>query len=245
MQMASSFSAEITAKAEDGLINESGVVNIENANKAMMEQAKIAGFTAGEMALLGVSIGAYTQEQAAAALKAAILTEKMKQIAAQAVATGDIAGAAGAFQAFQGQLDSGTIDGAATSIEGLAGAADAFAGEYAAELSVEDRAAMQAINDVQSALNSLVSGSYVATLSVNTVSAGGSAGGATAGPEITPNNTPTGRSIRDLASGATGGSSYNINIANYIDGKQQARSSVDDVTTDKLMAALMGFGMKK
>jgi hypothetical protein len=255
-RMADAFMTEInyvapvddpkTKKNEGGedmsLVLESGLVNVTAMNKALYDQFQVAGATAGQLAILGVATGQFTQEQAQAALKAAILHEKIKMLAAQAVKTGDIAGVLSSVTAFQQQLDAGQIAGAADSFDTLAGAADSFAGEYAAELSVEDRAAMQAINDVQSALNSLVSGSYVATLSVNTVSAGGSVGGATAGPEITPNNTPTGR---DLASGASGGSSYNINIANYIDGKQQARSSVDDVTTDKLLAALQGFGMKK
>jgi hypothetical protein len=257
-RMADAFATEInyvapvddpkTKKNEGGedmsLILESGLVNVTAMNKALYKQFEVAGATAAQMAVLGVATGQFTEEQAKAALKAAILHEKIKMLAAQAVKTGDIAGVLSSVTAFQQQLDTGQIVGAADSIEGLAGAADAFAGEYAAELSVEDRAAMQAINDVQSALNSLVSGSYVATLSVNTVSAGGSVGGATAGPEITPNNTPTGRSIRDLASGASGGSSYNINIANYIDGKAQSRSHVDDVTTDKLMSALKGFGVR-
>jgi hypothetical protein len=264
-RMADAFMTEInyvapvddpkTKKNEGGedmsLVLESGLVNVTAMNKALYDQFQVAGATAGQLAILGVATGQFTQEQAQAALKAAILHEKIKMLAAQAVKTGDIAGVLSSVTAFQQQLDAGQIAGAADSFDTLAGAADEFAGEYAAELSVEDRAAMQAINDVQSALNSLVSGSYVATLSVNTVGVTGT-GGAGGGTNITPAGRPeiTTNSIgpggkRDLISGASGGSSYNISISNYIDGKAQSRSHVDDVTTDKLLAALQGFGMKK
>lgn len=271
-RLASTFASEVSAKAEDMLITPDGVVNVENANKALYEQFKIAGATAGQLAILGVATGQFTQAQAEATLRAAILQEKMRQIATQAVATGDISGALGAFNAYKQQLDSGTIDGAAGSLEGLAQAADEFSGDYAASISVEDRAAMLAISDAQQALNDL-SGTYyvniVTTSSSGTPSPGGGASGlptggtpgggvtpanfedpnqgvtrqrVSPGPGISANSTRAGDN--GLASGRSGGAVYNVNVNNYIDGQAQGRAGVDDVTTDKLMAALKGLGVR-
>lgn len=271
-RLASTFASEVSAKAEDMLITPDGVVNVENANKALYEQFKIAGATAGQLAILGVATGQFTQAQAEAALKAAILQEKLRQIATQAVATGDISGALGAFNAYKQQLDTGTIDGAAGSLEGLAQAADEFSGDYAASISVEDRAAMLAISGAQQALNDL-SGTYyvniVTTSSSGTPSPGGGASGlptggtpgggvtpanfedpnqgvtrqrVSPGPGISANSTRAGDN--GLASGRSGGAVYNVNVNNYIDGQAQGRAGVDDVTTDKLMAALKGLGVR-
>jgi uncharacterized iron-regulated protein len=54
---------------DDMIIGADGLVNINAANKALYEQAKAAGASAGELALLGVATGQLTEEQAKAALK--------------------------------------------------------------------------------------------------------------------------------------------------------------------------------
>lgn len=257
------FNSEITAKIEDGLIDAAGVVNIENANKALYEQARAAGATAGQLAMLGVATGQFTEEEAKAALKAAILMERIKMLAA-GVASGDlgIGDALGSLGAFRDQLDSGQIAEAATSLGELAGAADTFAGEYAATLSVEDTAALAAINDIQLALNNLVSGNYNINVGVTTggipalphEALGGPVGRGRpyvvgeVGPELFIPNTGgsvvSNSQLRDVLSGVSGGSSYNVNITNYIDGQAQPRSAVDDVTTSKLLAALNSLGVR-
>jgi hypothetical protein len=85
----SSFNAELRAKPEDGLYNAEGVANVEAVNKALYEQVEAAGASAATLALLGVATGQFTQEQAEAALKAAVLQEQIRAIAAS-VAAGDL-----------------------------------------------------------------------------------------------------------------------------------------------------------
>jgi hypothetical protein len=68
-----SFNEELRAKPEDGLYNAEGVANVEAVNKALYEQVEAAGASAATLALLGVATGQFTQEQAEAALKAAVL----------------------------------------------------------------------------------------------------------------------------------------------------------------------------
>jgi hypothetical protein len=85
----SSFNEELRAKPEDGLYNAEGVANVEAVNKALYEQVEAAGASAATLALLGVATGQFTQEQAEAALKAAVLHEQIKAIA-ESVAAGDI-----------------------------------------------------------------------------------------------------------------------------------------------------------
>ncbi len=157
-RLADAFSAEIGAKLEEGLIDENGVVNIDNANKALYEQAKAAGATAAQLAMLGVATGQFTQEQAQAALKAAILQEKIRQMAI-AVVAGDMgfADAAGSMEVLKQQIDSGALGEATAGVEGLAGAANSLAenGPYTADLLVEHEAAMTAIGETQAALNNL------------------------------------------------------------------------------------------
>jgi cob(I)alamin adenosyltransferase len=85
----SSFNQELRAAPEDGLYNAEGVANVEAVNKALYEQVEAAGASAATLALLGVATGQFTQEQAEAALKAAVLQEQIRAIAAS-VAAGDL-----------------------------------------------------------------------------------------------------------------------------------------------------------
>ena len=85
----SSFNEELRAKPEEGLYNAEGVANVEAVNKALYEQVEAAGASAATLALLGVATGQFTQEQAEAALKAAVLHEQIRAIA-ESVAAGDI-----------------------------------------------------------------------------------------------------------------------------------------------------------
>jgi hypothetical protein len=62
---------------------------VEAVNKALYEQVEAAGASAATLALLGVATGQFTQEQAEAALKAAVLHEQIRAIAAS-VAAGDL-----------------------------------------------------------------------------------------------------------------------------------------------------------
>ena len=263
-RLASAFSEEVNAKPEDGLIDAAGVVNIENASKALFEQAQAAGATASQLAMLGVATGQFTEEEAKAALKAAILMEKIKMLAA-GVASGDIGigDAIGGLGSFKEQLDSGQIAEAAGGVEALGAAANALAtnGPYTAELTAENSAAMQAINDVQIALNNLISGNYNIAVGVagpDLTGSGRAIGGPVGrgrpyvvgevGPELFVPNTGgsvvSNSQLRDVLSGVSGGSSYNVNITNYIDGVAQPRSTVDDVTTSKLLAALNSLGVR-
>jgi len=83
------FNQELRADAAAGLYNAEGVANVEAVNKALYEQVEAAGASAATLALLGVATGQFTQEQAEAALKAAVLQERIKAIAEQVVA-GDL-----------------------------------------------------------------------------------------------------------------------------------------------------------
>lgn len=83
------FNQELRAAPEEGLYDAAGVANVEAVNKALYEQVEAAGASAATLALLGVATGQFTQEQAEAALKAAVLQEKIKAIAEQVVA-GDL-----------------------------------------------------------------------------------------------------------------------------------------------------------
>jgi hypothetical protein len=94
-RMVAAFSAEInytapvddpTTKRDEGgadtsFILENGLVNVEAMNKALFEQSEAAGASAMSLALLGVATGQFTEEQATAALKAAVLQERIMQLA--------------------------------------------------------------------------------------------------------------------------------------------------------------------
>lgn len=243
-RMAATFSSELFGKAEDGLIGADGLANMQEVNKLLLEQMRLMGGTAGQMAMAAQATGDYSDEAVQAALKAAILNEKVRQIAAAVVSGQLAAGAApGALAGFAEQLNSGAIAEAQAGIEGAAAAADEFAsGTYAAELGVENRAALQAINDTIAALNGLTSGVYSVTIGVNSPLAAGPTV-STGGPEIIPNNTTGGGT--PTVGGRSSGSTYNVNVTNVIDGKTVARSALDDVTTDSMKRALAEIGMGK
>lgn len=252
-RMASAFSAEANAKIEDGLINADGLVNMENASRALYEQAGAAGATASQLALLGVATGTLTEEQAQAALKAAILMERIKQIAG-AVASGDmsIGDAMGGLSGFQQQLDSGALGG----IEGLTAAADEFAnGTYQATLDVENAQALAGINAVQEAVNNLDGTYYVnvmTTTNTPTEPPGRASGGPVSrnvpyfvgerGPElfvpgasgsIVPNNQ-----LERMLTRFQGGAPISVQVTNYITGGAANADDISNQTRDKLQAAL-------
>ena len=262
-RMASAFSGEISADLSEGLIDEAGLVNMENANELLFEQARAAGATASQLAMLGIATGQFTQEQAAAALKAAILSEKIKQIA-EAVASGQLGygEAAGSLASFGEQLNAGAIADVQAGIDGAAQAADDFAmGAYNAELSVESQAAMAAIDDAQVALNTLVGGTYVihiTTSGANITGFGGVVTGTGTGtplPAVDEDNRIGGKGVAVYGGGVNpgstggmyttynGGSSVNVTVTNYVDGKAAGRDYLDDVTEDSLKRALNELGM--
>lgn len=102
----SAFNAELTGAPSAGLINEAGLVNVEAMNKALMEQAQAAGASATTLALLGVATGQFSEEQAEAALKAAVLQERIMQLA-KGIASGEMSmgDALGNLAAFQQNID--------------------------------------------------------------------------------------------------------------------------------------------
>jgi hypothetical protein len=263
-RLASAFSAEVMAKPEEGLIDAAGVVNMENANKALYEQAQAAGATAAQLAMLGVATGQFTEEQAQAALKAAILQERIKQIAA-GVASGELSysDAAGGLASFGEALNAGALGDVAGGIEGVAQAATDFAsGTYEAELSVEDAAARTAILDIIELIGQ-ASGTFYTNFVVTTTNDG------------TPSTDAPGRigvernayTVDTRQSGFAGGgggtrmlewqgdgggsgatdsrTAYNVTVNNYIDGQKTSNRQLEDITTDKLRAALNSLGVRR
>ena len=115
-RMTDAFNTEISLDVElsedaqkirdEGLIGDDGMVIVENLNAALYEQAEAAGASAAQLALLGVATGQFTQEQAQAALKAAIMQEQLRKIAA-GVVSGDLSinDAMAATSALQTNLD--------------------------------------------------------------------------------------------------------------------------------------------
>jgi hypothetical protein len=99
------------AALNEGLINAQGLVNVEAMNKALYEQTQAAGASAATLAMLGVATGQFSEEQAEAALKAAILQEQINRIA-EAVTAGDLTlgEALGALSQVQQGLDTTNID---------------------------------------------------------------------------------------------------------------------------------------
>lgn len=236
---------------DDMIIGADGLVNINAANKALYEQAKAAGASAGELALLGVATGQLTEEQAKAALKAAILMEKIKQLAASVV-SGDISigDAVGGLGDFGAQLNEGAITGAAGGIEGLAQAAQAFAtGEYEATMQADGTQAFGVFGSMEEWLKR-VTGTFHTNIVVTTTGAAVEEeteprGGRSipVAPPITESSTERSRNRADVISGRSGGATYNVSVTNYIDGKESGRASLDDVTADKTRAALMSLGL--
>lgn len=277
-RLADAFSQEVMAKPEEGLIDAAGVVNMEAANKALFQQAQAAGATAAQLALLGVATGQFTEEQAQAALKAAVLQEKIKQIAA-GVASGQLSygEAAGGLASFGEALNSGALGEVAGGIEGVAQAATDFAsGTYEAELSVEDAAARAAIQEIIDLIGQ-ASGTFYTHFVVTTTQeegvgggTGGGGGASTTGEPPLPGD-PTrmgGRSsftvpispqtyTSDYRSSAVpgmgnralteyqGGTTYNVTVNNFVDGKAVPKQKLDDVTIDKMRAALDAIGVRR
>mgnify|MGYP001224245741 CR=1 FL=1 len=250
-RMVSAFETEAGQDMAAGFIGADGLVNIEAANKALYEQAKAAGASAGELALLGVATGQLTEEQAKAALKAAILMEKIKQLAASVV-SGDISigDAVGGLGDFGAQLNEGAITGAAGGIEGLAQAAQAFAtGEYEATMQADGTQAFGVFGSMEEWLKR-VTGTFHTNIVVTTTGAAVEEeteprGGRSipVAPPITESSTERSRNRADVISGRSGGATYNVSVTNYIDGKESGRASLDDVTADKTRAALMSLGL--
>ena len=154
----SSFNEELRAKPEEGLYNAEGVANVEAVNKALYEQVEAAGASAATLALLGVATGQFTQEQAEAALKAAVLHEQIRAIAAS-VAAGDlsIGDALGQLNQAREALDAANL--AAVPGTGEGGVAIAVTADTStAETNLDGTAAQ---------LDALTSEEYVATVGMD------------------------------------------------------------------------------
>jgi hypothetical protein len=154
----SSFNEELRAKPEDGLYNAEGVANVEAVNKALYEQVAAAGASAATLALLGVATGQFTQEQAEAALKAAVLQEQIRAIAAS-VAAGDlsIGDALGQLNQAREALDASNLAAVAGTGEGGVSIA-VTADTSTAETNLDGTAAQ---------LDALTSEEYIATVGMD------------------------------------------------------------------------------
>jgi hypothetical protein len=154
----SSFNQELRAAPEDGLYNAEGVANVEAVNKALYEQVAAAGASAATLALLGVATGQFTQEQAEAALKAAVLQEQIRAIAAS-VAAGDlsIGDALGQLNQAREALDASNLAAVAGTGEGGVSIA-VTADTSTAETNLDGTAAQ---------LDALTSEEYIATVGMD------------------------------------------------------------------------------
>ena len=302
-RMASAFAAEAFGDGADGLIDASGAVNAEALNKALYDQARAAGATAGQLALLGAATGVLSEDQSRAALKAAILTEQAKKLAAAVVS-----GQMGFGEAAEGMITFGAeldAQAAGQDLASLAAAADVFAQNvYEAELAVNNDEAnlglMTSIglaNDfegtytanlvtVYSSVGSPPSDGGTAAGATTTGGApandGGTAAGATTTGGAPANDSGTaagatttggapandnrssispqdknGSSLLPYGGGSVypdsrsaalytnyqGGSSVNVTVTNYVDGKAVGRSNLDDITVDSLKRAMNELGM--
>ena len=161
----SSFNEELRAKPEDGLVNAEGVINVEAMNKALYEQVEAAGASAATMALLGVATGQFTQEQAEAALKAAVLHEQIRAIA-ESVVAGDVS-----IGDALGQLNQARAALDASNLEAIAGT-----GEAGVQIAVtaDTTTADSNLDGTAAQLDSLTSEEYIATvgMDINAVIAG-------------------------------------------------------------------------
>ena len=154
----SSFNEELRAKPEEGLYNAEGVANVEAVNKALYEQVEAAGASAATLALLGVATGQFTQEQAEAALKAAVLHEQIRAIA-ESVAAGDISigDALGQLNQARAALDAANL------------AAVPGTGEGGVEIAVTANTdpAATALDQTATELDALTAEEYIATVGVD------------------------------------------------------------------------------
>ena len=153
------FNQELLGKPEDGLINAEGVVNVEAMNEALYRQVEAAGASAATLALLGIATGQFSEEQAEAALKAAILQEQINQIA-DAVVAGKITleqalGQLGDAQANLNQADLITVAQGVTAIP---------EGERTVAVEADVSEANKAIGGVQTTLSLMTDAPYLTTL---------------------------------------------------------------------------------
>ncbi len=263
-RLAAAFMAEATAKPEDGLIGADGLVNVNAMTDALMQQAQAAGAGAVEMAMLGIATGKFSKEQAAAALKAAVLQEQIRKIA-EGVASGNIKydAAVGYLEEFRKKLDAsgGGAEGATANVEELVGMAkELTGGPYQADINANTT---QAQADLQAVLDMIhgISGVHQATIIVDDQTTGGggnegpfAAGGYWTGrrPALVGENGP--ELLVPMGQGGyivpnnqltdyQGGSTLNISITNVVEGRVIGRSQLDDITTDSLMHALRAGGV--
>jgi hypothetical protein len=154
----SSFNEELRAAPEDGLYNAEGVANVEAVNKALYEQVEAAGASAATLALLGVATGQFTQEQAEAALKAAVLHEQIRAIAAS-VAAGDlsIGDALGQLNQAREALD-------ASNLAAVAGTGE---GGVSIAVTADTSTAETNLDGTASQLDALTSEEYIATVGMD------------------------------------------------------------------------------
>ena len=215
-----------------------------------------------------MATGALTEDQARAALKAAVLTEQARKLAAAVVA-----GQMGFGEAAAGMITFGAeLDATAAGqdLTSLATAADSFAQSvYEAELAIDNEAANLGLMASIDLANEFA-GTYTATLVTNYVTGTDTATGATGttgGPlpydptednRSGPFNKSGGADLLPYGGGSIypnsrsagmytsyqGGSSVNVTVTNYVDGKME-RTALDDVTTDALKRAMAEIGMVK
>jgi hypothetical protein len=154
----SSFNEELRAAPEDGLYNAEGVANVEAVNKALYEQVEAAGASAATLALLGVATGQFTQEQAEAALKAAVLQEQIRAIAAS-VAAGDlsIGDALGQLNQAREALD-------ASNLAAVAGTGE---GGVSIAVTADTSTAESNLDGTAAQLDALTSEEYIATVGMD------------------------------------------------------------------------------
>jgi len=253
-RLVNAFNAEMTAKPEDGLINAEGLVNAEAMRDALYDQASAAGASAVELAMLGIATGKFSKEQAAAALKAAILQEQIRKVA-EGVAGGNIKydAAVGYLEEFRQKLDAsgGGAEDATANVEDLVGMAQELTeGPYQADINANTTQAQADLQAVLDLING-ISGVHQSTIVVTTEEDDG--GGATlAGVTSWPTyerpqlQTPTYGTV-DTGRGGLhdwqSGGGIQISITNIVDGQIADRSDLDDVTTDKLLLALRSAGV--
>jgi hypothetical protein len=128
------------------------------STKRLYEQVAAAGASAATLALLGVATGQFTQEQAEAALKAAVLQEQIRAIAAS-VAAGDlsIGDALGQLNQAREALDASNLAAVAGTGEGGVSIA-VTADTSTAETNLDGTAAQ---------LDALTSEEYIATVGMD------------------------------------------------------------------------------
>ena len=155
----STFNEELRGKPEDGLINAEGVVNVEAMNSALYRQVEAAGASAATLALLGIATGQFSEEQAEAALKAAILQEQINRIA-ESVVSGKIT----LDQALASMGEASANLNSADLITVAQGVATLPEAERTVDVEANVTGAEAAVTSVQSSLAVLTDEPYLATL---------------------------------------------------------------------------------